>query len=301
MRVEDVRIDSDGCSLAGTFAEVAEPVATALLIPGSGRTDRDSNAPRLRLDVTKAIADVLGQAGVSTLRYDKRGVGASEGDYLTTGMTQRLTDARAALRWLAAHAPGSPLVVIGHSEGALHAVELATDDDVAGAVLLSMPARLGEDVLVWQTRMLADRLPAVAKVITRIARIDVVRLQRKNMERIRGSKEDVIRLQGVRTNARWLREFMAYDATDTLRKVTVPVLAITGAQDLQIPPDDIETMRSVVGGPFEGHVVDDLSHILRSDPEGVGPRGYRRAVRQPVSSELLALVTAWVGRTWPRG
>lgn len=255
-------------------------MAAALLIAGSGRTDRDSDTGKFKLGVTRAIAEALTPVGVSTLRYDKRGVGASEGDYLGTGMTQRLTDARAALTWLATAAPGLPLLVIGHSEGALHAAELAAADGVAGVVLLSMAARRGEEVLVWQTRMLATRLPRVARVITRIARIDVIRTQRRNMERIRASDADVVRLQGTRVNARWLREFMAYDPTPALARVTVPVLAITGAQDLQVPPADVETMRELVGGPFEGHVPADLSHILRLDPDGNGPRDYRRATRR---------------------
>jgi pimeloyl-ACP methyl ester carboxylesterase len=298
MQTEDVRFDSDGCALAGTCLRPTAPVAAALLIPGSGRTDRDSDTRRYKLGVTRAVADSLALVGVSTLRFDKRGVGASEGDYLSTGMTQRLTDARAALGWLAATAPGLPLLVIGHSEGALHAAELGAEDGVAGVALLSMSTRRGEDVLAWQTRMLADRLPRVTRMVVRIARMDVVRTQRRNMERVRASSADTLRIQGVRVNARWLREFMAHDPTPALARITVPVLAITGGQDLQVPPADIQTMRELVRGPFEGHVVDNLSHILRSDPDGIGPRGYRRAARKPVSPEALALVTDWVTRHW---
>ena len=49
----------------------------------------------------------------------------------------------------------------------------------------------------------------------------------------------------------------------------------------------------LVQGPFDGHVLGDLSHLLRPDPDGKGPVGYRRALRQPVSPEALALVTSW--------
>jgi len=38
--------------------------------------------------------------------------------------------------------------------------------------------------------------------------------------------------------------------------------------------------------------------MLRPDPDSLGPRSYRRQTRQPVSPEVLRLVTDWVGRNW---
>ena len=67
-----------------------------------------------------------------------------------------------------------------------------------------------------------------------------------------------------------------------------------------MPPDDVAVMGRLVHGPFEGHVASDLSHLLRPDPGSVGPRGYRRAVRQPVSPEVLDLITEWAAQHWGR-
>ncbi len=146
---EDVSFDSGGTTISGTFTEPggpSGPVAAALLIVGSGRTDRNSDARlslgmTLRTGVTKAIAEALAAAGVSSLRYDKRGVGASGGDYYSAGIPQDFTDARAALGWLSARAGGLPLLAIGHSEGTIYAARLAADGAVAGAVLLSARSR----------------------------------------------------------------------------------------------------------------------------------------------------------------
>jgi uncharacterized protein len=305
MNDQDVRFDSGGCTLAGTFQEAPEPIASALLITGSGRSDRNSDARLplgqiLRVDVTRAVAEALATAQVSTFRYDKRGVGASEGDYLSLGMSERFDDARAALGWLAARTPGLAILVVGCSEGTYYAARLAAEGGVAGIVLLSGSALPGGEVVAWQVEQLAPTLPRSAKLILRLLRTDAVRSQRKNLGRITSSSADVIRIQGVKTNARWIRDFVAYDPAPVLKQVTVPVLAITGGHDLQVPPGDVEVMGRLVGGPFEGHVVGDLSHLLRPDPRSVGPRGYRRSVRQPVSPEVLGLVTAWVARTWGR-
>lgn len=295
---EDVRFASGGCTLAGTFAEVAAPVAAALIITGSGRIDRDSDARRLRTGVTRAVAEALAGAQVASLRYDKRGVGASGGDYRRAGMADNLADARAGLSWLARRARGRPLLAVGLSEGTCYAAELAADDSVAGAVLLGAPARSGEQVITWQLEMLAPRLPRAATAIMRVTRTDFARAQRKRLARLKASSGDVIRMQGIRVNARWHRDFLAYDPSAALARVTAPVLAITGGHDLQVPPADVDAIGRMVRGPFEGHVLGDLSHLLRPDPDSIGPRGYRRAVRQPVSPQALEIITTWVATRW---
>lgn len=302
-----VRFDSGGCAIAGTLTLVAEPVAAALVITGSGKLNRDSDArlgrtriPLLRTGVTRQVADALTAADVITLRYDKRGVGASGGDYLRTGLSDNTEVARAGLRWLAERAPGLPLITVGHSEGTYHAARLAAEENVAGTILLSAPARTGEQVIDWQIDKLAPTLPAVARAIFRLTSGDFKRSQHKRLERLRASTGDVIRMQGIRVNARWYREFLSYDPVPYLRRVTAPVLAITGGHDMQVPPEDVDTIGALVGGPFEGHVVADLSHLLRPDPGWAGPRGYRRAVRRPVSPEVLALMTGWVASDWGR-
>jgi uncharacterized protein len=306
---EEVTFHSGGCTIAGTFTEAADPVAAALLITGGGRTDRNSDARlpggwMLRIGVDKAIAGAVAEAGASVLRYDKRGVGASGGDYLLAGMDDRRADARAALGWLTARAGGLPLLAIGASEGAWYAAELAADGAVAGAVLLGGGARPAEEILFWQSEMTAARLAPAVRMILKITRTDIIRSQRKRVARIKASTNDVIRdrgaagIWGFRINARWLRDFLAYDPRPALARITVPVLAITGGQDVQVPPEDVAAIGRLVQGPFEGHVAGDLSHLFRPDPTSAGPRAYRRSVREPVDAEVLKLITSWIKRHW---
>ena len=310
MPSEEVTFYSGGCAIAGTFTEAADAVAAALLITGGGKTDRNSDARlpggrMLRIGVDKAIAGALAEARVCALRYDKRGVGASGGEYLRAGMDDRRADTRAALGWLASRAGGLPLLAVGLSEGAWYAAELAADAAVSGAVLLGGGARPGEELLFWQSEMTASRLPATVRLILKITRTDILRSQRKRVDRIKASTNDVIRdrgaagIWGFRINARWLRDFLAYDPRPALARIKVPVLAITGGQDVQVPPEDVVVIGRLVQGPFEGHVAGNLSHLLRPDPTSAGPRAYRRAVRAPVDADVLELITSWIKTQWP--
>ena len=105
-------------------------------------------------------------------------------------------------------------------------------------MLLGAPARSGQQIIEWQIEKLAPTLPRLARLIMRAIHFDFVRSQHRRMARLSASTSDVVRMTGVRVNARWFRDFLAYDPATVLPSVTVPVLAITGGHDLQVPPED---------------------------------------------------------------
>jgi pimeloyl-ACP methyl ester carboxylesterase len=121
--------------------------AAALIIAGSGPTDRDGNSPLgVSSSSYRLLAEGLAEQGIASLRADKRGIGASaypgmaEADLLFTDYSN---DAAA---WAAetARLTGQPCAwLIGHSEGALVALAAVAngDDAVCGLVLLAGAGR----------------------------------------------------------------------------------------------------------------------------------------------------------------
>ncbi len=301
VRREEVRFRSGALTLAGTLAAPAagEPVAAVLMLPGSGQTDRDDNAKRLALNVFPPLSAAIERQGLATFRYDKRGVGGSEGDYMTSDFDDRVTDAVAAVEWLRARpeVDAARVFALGHSEGALVAVRLAAGAaPVAGLVLLAGSARSGEQILLWQGRQIAGSLTGVSKWMVRLLRIDVLKSQRKALDRIRSSDADVVRVQGRKINAAWMRQFMAYDPAPDLARVDVPVLAVTGGRDLQVDPDDLDRMRDLVKGPFEAVRPAGVTHLLRAEGRKRGLSGYKEQIRRPVDPRVVSAVTGWLAK-----
>lgn len=300
----DVTFLSAGLTLAGTVLMPADitPGGTCpavLILPGSGPIDRDGNHRRMPLGISRALAESSADHGIASLRYDKRGVGASQGEWLSTGLLDNVEDARAALQLLARQPGVDPgrIVVVGHSEGAILASHLGDDPAVAGLVLLSATGTRGKEMLVWQTRQVAGSLPRPVRALLRLLRIDVVRRQARNVEKIEASTADVLRMDGARLNARWHRELLAHDPGVQLGATRVPVLALTGAKDLQVDPADLGRIAEQVPGEVETVLVPDLTHILRRDERSASLVRYKKLVRRPVDPEVLERVAGWVLRT----
>jgi pimeloyl-ACP methyl ester carboxylesterase len=295
-----MEITFDG--LVGTLTLPGEgvgPFPVVLLLTGSGPVDRDSNHKKLRLDITAQLAAVLAQHGYASFRYDKRGTGDSPGDWRASGLWDNVDDAATALGLLRGRpeVDVSRIFVAGHSEGAVQAVALAARDrSLAGIVLLAASARPGRDVLRWQAEAILPTLPRPVRFLLRLLRIDLAAKVSRNHAKLEETRSDVTRLGLVRINAKWFREFLAYDPADDLAKVDVPVLALTGAKDLQVDPNDLAVVAERAGGPVETHLLPDLTHTLRRQPGEPSLSRYRQEVRRPVDPDLTGIVMDWLGR-----
>ena len=294
----DITLPAADITLAGTLTTPPGegPHPAALLLAGSGPLDRDGSMQGMPLGVSRDLAALLAERGWATLRFDKRGVGASGGDYLSTGLYDELADATAAFRWLRARPDIGPVVIIGHSVGTLMALEIADrEGGVDGAVLLATTTKTGEETLAWQTREIGDNLvPGFVKAVMRLFRTSVEKQQQKAVAKLKATTTDVARIQLAKVNAKWMREFIAYDPEPTLARTTIPLLALTGSKDVQVDPVDLERLAELVPDA-DTQVVPDVDHILRAEPASFSnPRHYKRQLTKPIDPRIVERIDAWL-------
>jgi pimeloyl-ACP methyl ester carboxylesterase len=296
-----VSIQTGGAVLAGTLTTPGTegPFPAALIIAGSGPLDRDGNHKRLPLGVSRELARILDGAGWASLRFDKRGVGESTGDYLSTSFFDELADATAALDWLSMQPGITGVIPVGHSVGALYAAEMQARGDAAGgAVLLAYTASTGEETLVWQAGEIGESVPRSAKALLKIFGTSIDKQQAKALAKLKSTEKDVVRIQGQRINARWMREFLSYDPDPVLRMSTSPILAVTGSKDVQVNPADIDTVALIAGDSATAIVIEDMDHTLRTEsaPRS-NPKRYKHQAQQPIDGRLAEALVSWLAST----
>ena len=294
--------------LAGTLTSPVQGQGqrpAILIIPGTGKSDRDGNSRTLRMNIYKELAEQLSGLGFVTFRYDKRGTHASGGSYVETGFRDLVDDAEACLAYLESREDIDParILVLGHSEGAMIAPALYAKHLFGGMILLAGMAEPGNEGFTKQGERAIREMESMKGfkgTLLRLLRIPQwARKQTdKTFAKILGSTGDTVRIQGQRINAKWFKEHFAYNVLDDLKKVRCPVLAITGSKDLQVEPEHARVIAETVQGPSEWHIVPDMTHILKKTTEELSMltlmKTYKRMKEVPLDQEMMNLIAGWL-------
>ena len=296
----EINFPSKGFQIAGTFSvpDSGSNLPAVLLIPGSGQIDRNENHKKLRLNLFNELSDYLTGKGFAVLRYDKRGVGSSSGNYWETGFYDNISDVLSALEFLRNQNEinASRIFLLGHSEGAFISTNIAGQGaNISGIVLLAGGAHSGEETLKWQALKVVEGMKGLNKWLINIFHLDVAKSQQKQLDKIKKSTKDYYRIQMIsKLNAKWMREFLMYDPSEDFSRINVPVLAITGEKDIQVNPQDLVLLKETVKSDYEYHILSDVSHLLRPEHGEPSLSHYKKMVQQPIDERIPEIIGNWL-------
>ncbi len=294
----------DGATLAGTLLlprwSELQKVPGVVLIAGSGPTDRDGNNPLVpeRIDLLKLIGEQLAEAGIASLRYDKRGIGGStprpagalEAQERFFAWENFVGDVTAAHGELLKHDEIKPYAtaLLGHSEGGLLALAAARrlgPGKLHGLVLAATPGRPLADILRAQiSRTAPVLLDPVEQTIAAIA----------STGRVPGGLAPEMQVLFPPYAGPFLKDALAFDPARTLADIGVACLVVQGAADRQVVPmADVQPLIDALGrrtAAGEAVVLPAVSHNLKlvSSPADPGFAG-------PLAPAVADKLVAWLG------
>ncbi|BAM86335.1 conserved exported hypothetical protein [Bradyrhizobium oligotrophicum S58] len=271
-----------------TPAGVERP-PVALLIAGSGSTDRDGNGPQLKPATLKKLAEQLAARGIASLRYDKRGARGWKAEFGRPEdfrFKDYVDDAASLVDFL--RGKFARIVLVGHSEGGLVAILTARRTPVDRLVLLTASARRQGDLLKAQLekKLPATKMEPVAKAIDAIMAGQVVDPPPPELP-VAPSMQPSI---GSAFNE---------DPIDPLKQLTMPILIVGGARDHQIARLDMVALAAAAPAaktlwlPDMNHVLVDVS----SEDENIA--SYNDPDR-PLDPDMIEAVAGFITAAGPR-
>ena len=253
-----VSIETGTGKLEGTLLtpdDVKDSKIVALIIAGSGPTDRDGNNPSMTNNSLKMLADELVKVGISSLRYDKRGIGKSK----TSGLKEidlrfdnYIDDASHWVEYLNNLSRFNKIVVIGHSEGSLIGMVVSQQKDVDKFISI---AGSGQPIDQTIREQLAAQPPVVIEQSTPI--LDKL-LQGETVENVPEFLNSLFRPSVQPYMISWFK----YDPQKEISKLNKPVLIILGSTDIQVGLMDADKL-AAANKKADKVVIKEMNHIFK--------------------------------------
>ena len=147
----DISIEADGHIINGSLAHPKGSETVVLMIAGSGPTDRDGNQAQMKSNTYLMVAKALYEEGYATVRYDKRGIGASAKPKVNMSELRFGDYVNDATLWVDMLSKQyKNIILMGHSIGGLMALQVAQDKEVTAVITLAGMASSGYNTLSRQ-------------------------------------------------------------------------------------------------------------------------------------------------------
>jgi len=301
-----------------TLPQGTPPFPGVVLLGGSGPTDRDETVAGHKTFLV--LSDFLTRKGIAVLRYDKRGIAQSTGNYADAALEDFVQDAQSAFAYLKSRkeVDAKQLGIIGHSEGGILGSLLATrSSEVHWLVLMGTPVTTGEKTLLRQSELIARAGGLPEEQISRSLEFDrkayaVVR-EEKQPEALDKKLNTLIEQSGLAEAmppaalqaqlrlmaSPWFKQFLTYDPEPVLEKLKCPVLALSGDRDLQVDSaENVPLLRKAyeTSGDKDFIVVEieGVNHLFQTAQSG-SPALYG-AIEETISPAVLTVIGNWIAQ-----
>lgn len=241
-------------------AKTDGPTPIAIIIPGSGPTDRNGNSPALpgKNNSLKLLAEGLAEQGIASLRYDKRGAGKNAQAIMKEEDLRFdifIKDAEMWMEKLDKDERFTDIFAIGHSQGSLVGMVAAQDSEADAFISIAGAGRSIDQVLAEQLKTLPDDLYKESEEILEALK------KGKTVDEVDPQLMSVFK-PSVQP---FLISWMNYEPTEEIQQLKVPKLIINGKHDIQVPVSDAEALAKA-DPEATLLLIDEMNHVLKQAP-----------------------------------
>ena len=224
----------------------------AIIIAGSGPTDRDGNQNLLKNNSLKKLAERLTENGIATFRYDKRIVKQMRQgniDY-NISFADFITDAISVINFFKTKDDFNKIYIIGHGQGSLVGM-IAAKDGADGYVSVAGAGKPIDEVIVDQINNTAPMFNEDTKRVFSVLKEGKV------------TDDYPLALATVfnKEVQPFMMSWMKYSPQLELKKLDIPILIINGTKDLQVSIEEANLLKAAVENT-QIEIIEKMNHIL---------------------------------------
>ena len=225
----------------------------AILIAGSGPTDRDGNQAHLKNNSLKYLAEGLAEKEITVFRYDKRIIaqmnkGTVQEDKLT--FEDGVNDALLVINYFKKKYKN--IIIIGHSEGALIGILAAQKTPISKLISISGVGNNSATLIEEQIKKNAPQLKEEAQKVLNLLK------KGEQVENVSPYLAPVFR----KSVQPYLISWFKYDPTKEIAKMKIPVFIIQGTNDLQVEKKEAQLLKEAQP-KAQLLFVEGMNHILK--------------------------------------
>ena len=260
--------------------------ALAIIIAGSGPTNRNGNQNFLKNNSLKKLAEGLSNSGIATFRYDKRIVKQIRKGNVDKNIMfdDFVTDASDVIDYFKAKEVYSKIYVIGHSQGSLVGM-LSAKDRSDGFISLAGAGQNIGDVLVEQAAQMDPKLGKETQPIVEQLK------QGKTVTDYPSALASVFSADIQPFMIAW----MTYNPTEIIKELEMPILIINGTKDLQVSESEAKLLKEA-NEKATLIIIENMNHVLfeikGDDLEN--SKSYNESFR-PISPKLVSSIIKFIG------
>lgn len=272
--------------VSGTLLQPVKQTDTlAIIIAGSGPTDRNGNQQMMQNNSLKQLAQQLTKNGFATFRYDKRLFALMRQNALVEeqlSFDDFVSDAASTVNYF--EQDFKTIVLIGHSQGALIAKLAAQQAKVSKLVSLAGAGQAIDLVIL-------DQITKQAPGLAENAQQALTDLKETGTSKNYNPALASIFRPSVQS---FMKSWIKYDPAKEISALDIPILIVTGTKDLQVPLKEGELLKEAQP-KAEYAIIESMNHVLKTieGDDIENSKSYNEASR-PINTALIKEITRFI-------
>ena len=257
----------------------------AIIIAGSGPTDRDGNQNFLKNNSLKKLAVNLTNNNIATYRYDKRIVKQLKSNNLDKNIIfdHFVTDAKSVIDYFKSTKNFNKIYVIGHSQGSLVGM-LAAKDRADGFISLAGAGQSIDQVIIEQVNKTAPNFTEDTKRIFKTLK------EGKTTTDYPMALSSIFNIEIQKFMINWMK----YNPTEILSTLNIPILVINGTKDLQVSENEAKLLKEA-NKDATLKIIENMNHVLVTieGDDLENSKSYAETQR-PIAEGLIDTITNFI-------